>query len=168
MTMSVLAAAAALALTLASQDFTPGGAMPTAQIYPRCGGQNISPGLAWRGAPAGTKSFVLTMIDIDVKPALWSHWVVVDLPPSAASLPRALKSLPPGARAIVSNFGDPAYDGPCPPRGTGVHRYQITVWAMPTATTAIAPDQPADVLLARLTRAALAHATLTATATAPG
>jgi hypothetical protein len=68
------------------------------------------------------KSFVLTMIDIDVKPDKWSHWVVVGLPATVKSLPRGATSLPGSAKAIVSNFGDAAYSGPCPPKGTGVHR----------------------------------------------
>jgi Raf kinase inhibitor-like YbhB/YbcL family protein len=159
-------AAAAPALTLSSDDLTPGAPMPKAQIYPRCGGQNVSPSLAWRGAPTGTKSFVLTMVDLDVQPALWSHWVVADLPPSATFLPRGLKTLPGDARGVVSDFGDAAYDGPCPPPGTGVHHYQITLWAMSTATVSITPDQPADELLAKLTASALAHASLTTTAAA--
>jgi Raf kinase inhibitor-like YbhB/YbcL family protein len=158
----------ALALTLSSHDLTPGGVMPAAQIYPRCGGQNVSPSLAWKGAPAATKSFALTMIDLDVKPAFWSHWVVVDLPPSASSLPRGLKALPAGARAVVSNFGDAAYDGPCPPPGTGVHHYQITVWALPAAAVTAAPDEPADTLMTELAAASLVHASLTVTATARG
>ena len=69
----------------------------------------------------GTKSFVLTMIDVSVKPSQWSHWIVVGLPPDATSLARGTKALPAGAAAIASNFGDANYDGPCPPNGTGVH-----------------------------------------------
>jgi Raf kinase inhibitor-like YbhB/YbcL family protein len=102
----------ALALTLSSHDLTPGGAIPAAHIYPRCGGQNLSPDLAWKGAPAATKSFVLTMIDQDVKPALWSHWVVVGLPPSTTALGQGVKALPAGAQGVTSNFGAATYNGP--------------------------------------------------------
>jgi Raf kinase inhibitor-like YbhB/YbcL family protein len=104
------------------------------------------------------------MIDLDVKPALWSHWIVTGLPPTAATLPRGIASLPDGAHAVASNFGDAAYDGPCPPRGSGVHRYQFSIWAMPTADVAIAADAPARDVLSNLTRSAIAHASLTATA----
>jgi hypothetical protein len=147
------------AMTLASHDIAPNTPIPVAQIYPRCGGQNISPQLAWTGAPAGTKSLVLTMIDLDVKPALWSHWIVVDMPPGLTGLPRGVKS-PPG-RTVASNFGDAAYGGPCPPTGTGVHHYQFTIWAMPTATTSIAPEAKASEIAPTLTKTALAHASLT-------
>ena len=146
------------AMTLSSPDIAPNARIPTAQIYPRCGGQNVSPGLAWSGAPAGTKSLVLTMIDLDVKPALWSHWIVVDLPPTASGLARGVKALPGKAKAVAGNFGDAGYDGPCPPAGTGVHHYQFTIWAMPAPITAIAPDSDARQIAPMLAKTALAHA----------
>jgi Raf kinase inhibitor-like YbhB/YbcL family protein len=159
--LATLAAPARAAMTLTSADIQPGGQIRVAQIYPRCGGQNISPGLSWSGAPAGTRSLVLTMIDLDVKPDLWSHWIVVDLPPSATGLQRGVKSLPGKAKAVAGNFGDAAYDGPCPPAGTGVHHYQFTIWAMPTATTSIAPDAKASEVAPRLAQSALARASFT-------
>ena len=154
-------AAPALALTLTSRDLTPGAAMPARHVYPRCGGQNVSPALAWSGAPAGAKSLVLTMIDLDVKPALWSHWIVVDLPVSSAGLPQGAKALPAPAKGVVSNFGDPTYDGPCPPQGSGLHHYQFTIWAMRAATTNLPADAKAPDVIATLTAGSLAHAALT-------
>ncbi len=161
--LGILAAPAMAAMTLTSADLKPGAAIAAAQIYPRCGGENVSPQLTWAGAPAATKSYVLTMIDTSVKPAHWSHWVVVDLPPEVLSLARGAKTLPGHARAIPSNFGDPFYDGPCPPDGSGEHQYQITVWALGSASLAIAPDMPAMELETLLARAALDHATLVGT-----
>jgi phosphatidylethanolamine-binding protein (PEBP) family uncharacterized protein len=76
----LLTGTASAAMSLTSIDIKPGAAISIAHIYPRCGGENISPALSWSGAPSTTKSFVLTMIDIDVKPDKWSHWVVVGLP----------------------------------------------------------------------------------------
>jgi Raf kinase inhibitor-like YbhB/YbcL family protein len=146
------------AMTLSSPDIAPGATIGLPHIYTRCGGQNISPQLAWSGAPPGTRSLVLTMIDLDVRPALWSHWIVVDLPPTTPGLPRAVKPLPSPARAIPGNFGDARYDGPCPPRGSGVHHYKFTIWAMPTATTTIAPDAKANAVAASLARRALESA----------
>jgi len=146
------------AMTLSSADIAPGATIAQPHIYPRCGGQNISPQLAWSGAPAGTRSLVLTVIDLDVRPALWSHWIVVDLPPNVAGLPRGAKPLPGPARAVAGNFGDAAYDGPCPPRGSGVHRYKFTIWAMPTATTPISPDAKANEVAAWLSRHAVGSA----------
>ena len=155
------AAPAMAAMALTSNDIGPGAAIPSAQIYPRCGGENISPELTWSGAPPGTKSLVLTMIDTSVKPSQWSHWIVVDLPPTATTLARGTKTLPGAARAISSNFGDASYDGPCPPSGSGVHEYQLTIWALPIPTIAFAADLEAIDLSARLAKIAIDHATLT-------
>ncbi len=155
------AAPALAAMTLSSNDIRAGGEIPLAQIYTRCGGENISPELSWRGAPAGTKSFVLTMIDISVQPSQWSHWIVVDLPTTVTALARGAKMLPSAARAITSNFGDASYDGPCPPSGSGVHEYQLTVWALPISTVTLLADMKATDLQARLARIALDHSTLT-------
>ena len=152
---------AAAAMSLKSADIRPGGVIAAAQIYPRCGGRNVSPQLSWSGTPSGARSLVLTMIDLDVKPADWSHWIVVDLPPTETELPRGVKALPGKARAVAGNFGDAGYDGPCPPNGTGVHRYQITIWAMPETATTIAPDAKATDVAAQLARHAIDKASLT-------
>ncbi len=155
----------AAAMQLTSADIKDGAPIPAAQIYPRCGGQNISPQLSWSGAPKATKSFVLTMIDTNVPPSNWSHWIVVDIAPNVTVLARGAQSMPHGAKVIVSNFGDGFYDGPCPPKGTGVHHYQITIWAMPQATTEIVADAKATEVDKTLQGLALDKATLTGTVT---
>jgi hypothetical protein len=152
----------AAAMTLTSTDIKDGGTIPAAHLYARCGGQNISPALSWEGQPAAAKSLVLTVIDVDVKPKLWSHWVVTGLPMTATGLPQGAKTLPAGARAVASNMGDAAYAGPCPPAGSGAHHYQFTIWAMPTADFAIDADAPANSVLAKLSKDSIAHASLTA------
>jgi len=149
------------AMTLSSPDIAPESAIAAAHIYPRCGGANISPALVWSGVPTGARSLVLTMIDQSVEPALWSHWIVVDLPPTASGLARGVSTLPAKAHAVAGNFGDAAYDGPCPPKGSGTHRYAFTLWAMPTPTTAIAPNADAREVQAGLARQAVARASFT-------
>jgi Raf kinase inhibitor-like YbhB/YbcL family protein len=161
---AVLAAHACFAMTLSSSDIRPNGPIAEAQIYPRCGGQNISPQLAWSGSPGGTKSLVLTMIDEDVKPAGWSHWLVVDLPPSSTGLPRGVKTLLGAAKGVASDFGEAAYAGPCPPKGSGVHHYRLTIWAMPRATTALKSGGGATAVEADLKGRALGSASLIGTA----
>jgi Raf kinase inhibitor-like YbhB/YbcL family protein len=165
--MLMVSAPALSAMTLTSADIASGDPIPSAHIYPRCGGRNISPQLSWSGAPSATKSFVLTMIDVDVKPSQWSHWIVVGIPPKALSLPRGAQSLPGGATAVASNFGDAAYAGPCPPKGTGVHHYEFTIWALPTTTISLASDEKASAVTAILAQRALARASLTALVQAP-
>ena len=159
-----LPALPAAAMDISSPDVKPNAPMAPAQIYPRCGGQNVSPGLAWTAPPAGTASLVLTVIDVDAKPSFWSHWIVVGLPLGTTSLPRGDAALPAGAHAVTANFGDSAYDGPCPPAGSGVHHYQISIWAMPSTAVSIGDNAPANEVLSMLMRTSLAHATLVGTA----
>jgi len=152
------------AMQLTSPDLKAGAPMPIANVYPGCGGRNVSPALAWSAPPARTKSLVLTIIDLTPRPHQWSHWIVVGLPPAAGGLPRGVRALPAGARAIAGNFGDAFYDGPCPPAGSGVHEYQITIWALVGLAPSIPPNAPADGIGAMLAHAALDHASLTVTA----
>jgi hypothetical protein len=155
MTLTALAGPA-LAMTLSSADIRPNG--PIAQAYTRCGGQNVSPEIAWSGAPPATRSLVLTMIDLDVKPNQWSHWIVVDLPPTAAAIPRGAKTLPGKALAIENNHEIAGYAGPCPPKGSGVHHYRFTIWAMPTPAVTIAPNAKADTIEPSLAKQAIGSA----------
>lgn len=155
------AAGNARAMTLASPSIANGRDIRRAQIYPRCGGANVSPALAWSGVPEQTKSFALTMIDLDVKPHQWSHWIVADIPRHVRALAAGAKSLPSGAHGVESNFGGMSYNGPCPPAGSGVHHYRFTLWALPVARLALAPNANADEITATLRGAALDSASLT-------
>jgi Raf kinase inhibitor-like YbhB/YbcL family protein len=159
--LCTLACGTATAMSLTSSDIAPGAQIAAAQIYPRCGGQNISPELSWSGAPAGTKSIALTMIDSDVKPSQWSHWIVENIPPTTTELARGVAKLPQGAQTVASNFGDPFYDGPCPPPGTGVHHYQITVWALRRDIVTLVPNAKATDISKMLRQLALDRASLT-------
>jgi Raf kinase inhibitor-like YbhB/YbcL family protein len=112
-----------------------------------CSGGNVSPALSWHGAPAGTKSFVLTLFDPDERstPSGWWHWVVYDLPPSTDHLSEnagALngKSLPPGTLQGRSDLGEDAYHGPCPAAGDPPHRYVFTLYALDVAKLPVAAE----------------------------
>ena len=168
LSLPVLATLAAcspsLAMTVTSHDFANGGTFPQADYDPRCGGADVSPQLSWRGTPKTAKSLAVTMIDQDVRPAKWSHWIIVDLPPRAVGLPRGVIGLPAPGVSVATNMGAVAYSGPCPPRSGGVHRYEITVWALPAAKTAISPDAKADALEEQLRSTALDHAMIAGTA----
>ena len=52
------------------------------------------PRLQWTGAPAGTKSFVLTLFDPDEHgdPSGWWHWIVYNLPASHDKPPQGRRS----------------------------------------------------------------------------
>src|SRR5271156_6049186 len=77
-----------------------------------CTGGNVSPPLSWSGAPAGTKSFVLTLYDPDDRdnPSGWWHWVVYDIPANISALPvhggdEGNSNLPPGAQQGRTDLG---------------------------------------------------------------
>ena len=121
---------------LTSPDVTEGRSITEAYVYSGCGGGNLSPALQWRGAPAGTKSFVVTLFDPDVPSGSgWWHWVLYNLPASADRLARgagdpARQLLPLGATLGRTDFGSTSYGGPCPPNGDRAHHYIFTVHAL--------------------------------------
>lgn len=156
------ALASAHAMELTSSDVQDGAVVPEAQVYTRCGGQNESPALAWRGLPQGTKTIAVTVIDTSVPPSNWTHWIVLDLPANATSLGRGVSVLPAGATQVESNFGEARYDGPCPPAGSGEHRYVFTVWALKSKAPSIAPNEAATSVANKLQSVAIAKASLTA------
>jgi hypothetical protein len=69
-----------------------------------------------------------------------------------------VRALPAGAKAVKSNFGEAAYDGPCPPPGSGVHHYHFAIWALAQPHFEAKPDGSARELQAELQKVALAHA----------
>ena len=147
--LACAATPALAAMAITSPDLAPGAQMPAKHIYPRCGGQNVSPALAWSGAPAGTKSFAVTVYDPDAPTGSgWWHWVVFNIPASAKELPRGAgdaqaKGLPAGSIQSRTDFGKPGYGGPCPPAGDKPHRYQFTVYALKTDKLPLDENAPA-------------------------
>ena len=109
-----------------------------------CNGGNQAPRLQWRGAPAGTKSFVVTMFDPDAPTGsgFW-HWLTWDIPASATSLG---STLPAGSVAGTNDAGLIGYLGPCPPPGDRTHRYQLTVFALDVPTLNLASSTRAAVV----------------------
>ncbi len=98
-----------------------------------CDGEDISPPLAWRGSPEGTKSLALIVDDPDAPdPAApkmtYVHWVLFNLPPNIGGLPENVRQLPPGTREGLTDSGGLGYGGPCPPIGT--HRYYFKFYAL--------------------------------------
>jgi hypothetical protein len=123
-----------MAFTISSPSFGPGAAIPA--IY-TCEGRDISPPLAWRGIPSGTKSLVLIVDDPDAPdprmPKLtWVHWVLANLPPGIEGLPEGVApgALPSGTIEGVNDWKRTGYGGPCPPIGR--HRYFHKLYALDT------------------------------------
>jgi Raf kinase inhibitor-like YbhB/YbcL family protein len=148
MVTAPLAAKPVPVLTLSSPDLPAGADIPTLFTGKDfgCTGGEVSPALVWGGAPAGTKSFVVTLYDPYRPPQSgWWHWVVVDIPAGTSGLVRGAGNpggaLPPGAK-MARPDGDapgPRYYGPCPDKGDPAHHYVITVYALDVAQLGL-PD----------------------------
>ncbi len=175
-TLVVVAALAAAApawaagkLTLESKDVKPGSTLSDKQVFGGmgCSGANLSPELSWKNAPEGTKSFVLTVYDPDAPTGSgWWHWIVYDIPATAAGLPEGAGSgkapLPEGAMQGRTDFGTPGFGGACPPPGDKPHRYVFTLYALKVPKLEV-PADASPAMIGFMTRAnALASATLTA------
>jgi Raf kinase inhibitor-like YbhB/YbcL family protein len=114
-----------------------------------CTGANKSPQLTWENAPSGTKSFAITMIDLNAfGPNIpFDHWLVINIPTSSNSLVKDAgnasgANLPAGAihtpNGAYPNFvTNPdfvkAYAGVCPNVGN-TNQYEITVYALNVST----------------------------------
>jgi Raf kinase inhibitor-like YbhB/YbcL family protein len=145
--VSLAFSAHAAGFSLSSPDFKNNGAIPDKYTFNNmgCTGQNLSPALEWKNAPAGTKSFALMVHDPDAPTGSgWWHWVLYNIPASTTSLPEgAGKSLPAGAAEGSTDFGTTGYGGPCPPPGSGKHHYNFTLYALKVDKLDVPPNATA-------------------------
>jgi hypothetical protein len=116
-------------MQITSPDIAPGAAIPRTFT---ADGADMSPALAWQGAPQGTRAFALVMDDPDAPVGLWVHWVVYDLPGNLAGLsqnqPRTA-TLANGARQGKNSWSRLGWNGPSPPPGKP-HRYFFKLYAL--------------------------------------
>ncbi|NEC18257.1 YbhB/YbcL family Raf kinase inhibitor-like protein [Streptomyces parvus] len=113
-----------------------------------CTGKNKSPAITWSGAPAGTKSYLISLFDVDSKTSsgFW-HWSTWNIPANTTSLPAGAGTpgdpgLPAPAVLGRSDFGTTGYGGACPPAGDRPHRYVFTVVALDTEDIKVPEDLP--------------------------
>jgi Raf kinase inhibitor-like YbhB/YbcL family protein len=148
---TALAASAAGGFTLSSPSIQPGSTLAEAQVFNGfgCSGKNVSPALNWSGAPAGTKSYAVTVYDPDAPTGSgWWHWVAFNVPPTATGLAEGAgtadsKTLPVGTAQGRTDFGGPGFGGACPPPGDKPHRYIFTVYALKTDKIEVPADASA-------------------------
>jgi Raf kinase inhibitor-like YbhB/YbcL family protein len=158
------------AFTLTSTDVKAGATLTAQQVFNGmgCTGQNISPELSWKGAPAGTKSFAITTYDPDAPTGSgWWHWMVYNIPATTTSLAagagdKARKLLPAGAAEGPTDFGTPGWGGPCPPAGDKPHHYIFTVYALKTDKLDIPANATSAMVGFNLTGNLLGKASFTA------
>lgn len=155
--------------TLASRDI-PGPDLAPAQYSDSfgCTGGNLSPELHWSDAPAGTKSFVITVYDPDAPTGSgWWHWTVANIPASVSALATGAGSgqaaLPEGAVMTLTDTGHAGFTGACPPPGQK-HRYVFTIKALGIARLDLPPEATPALLGFLANAAELGEARLTAEA----
>lgn len=158
--------------TVTSTDVAEDAPVPARHTHGSAGGENVSPQLAWSGAPEGTRSFVVSCFDPDAPtPAGFWHWTVVDLPASVTELPSGAGAdddgLPDGAFHVRGDFGTRGYDGAAPPPGDRPHRYVFAVHAVDTEHLGVEEDATPTVVAFTLAFHTLGRALLTPTFEAP-
>jgi Raf kinase inhibitor-like YbhB/YbcL family protein len=155
--------------TLQSAEIKPGATIAEAQVFRGfgCEGGNVSPSLSWKNAPAGTKSFAVTVYDPDA-PTLsgfW-HWAVANLPASVTELAAGVgdgSNLPGDALTLVNDAGARRYVGAAPPAGHGPHRYYVAVHAVDVDKLDLPEDASPAFLGFNLFQHAIARAVIHAT-----
>lgn len=95
-------------------------------------GENLSPPIKIENAKG--ESMALIMDDPDAPRGTWVHWVAWNLP-VVSSVPEGIPTKQMATTPISIWQGrhsgdDIGYDGPCPPRGHGPHRYFVKVYIL--------------------------------------
>jgi Raf kinase inhibitor-like YbhB/YbcL family protein len=127
-----------------------------------CGGENVSPALAWANPPKATKSFAIFMFDSDGRMGLSvSHWVAYGIPAKVMSLAEG-EAAKESTKFIggKGTRGNALYIGPCPPMGDAPHHYLFTVVATDLDPHALKPEMTRDEVYAALAGHALAGASI--------
>jgi Raf kinase inhibitor-like YbhB/YbcL family protein len=122
---------------------TTDGRFPDAQVFNGfgCSGGNQSPALTWTAGPEGTQGYAIVMHDPDAPTGVgFFHWIATDIAAGTTTLAEGASAsgMPTGTVQGYTDFGGNAYGGPCPPPGSP-HRYEITVYALDTATLGVPP-----------------------------
>jgi Raf kinase inhibitor-like YbhB/YbcL family protein len=127
-----------------------------------CGGQNVSPALAWSNAPAKTKSYAIFMFDPDGRLGEGvSHWVAYGIPANVTSF--AEGEIAKESKKFIGGKGtrdNALYVGPCPPVGDTPHHYVFTVVASDLEPGALKPGMTREQLYAALSGHAVVGASI--------
>lgn len=119
-----------MGLKLISHTFQDLSDFRKSQVCVNQGGQNRSPDLEWNDLPRGTQSLLIFAHDPDAPhEAGFVHWVVYVNDLSIKKLAEGMQ-LKPGVFFAKNGLGRNVYYGPCPPRWTGWHRYNYTLYAL--------------------------------------
>jgi Raf kinase inhibitor-like YbhB/YbcL family protein len=127
-------------MVLATTAFPDGGQIPVRFSQAAEGaapGEGTSPALAWTNVPAGTRSFLLHMHDLEVARNRTTddqvHWLVWNIPAASTGLP---EGVPRGARLADGSYQvsatGPVYRGPGAAATGPLHHYVFELYALDT------------------------------------
>jgi Raf kinase inhibitor-like YbhB/YbcL family protein len=125
-----------MTLAVRSTAFSEGNPIPRRHTGD---GEDLSPPLAWSGAPQAAQELALIVDDPDAPtPDPWVHWVIYGLPATTDGLAEGIPPVPrPGmAKTAIqgrNSWKSVGYRGPAPPKGHGVHRYFFKLYALDRA-----------------------------------
>jgi Raf kinase inhibitor-like YbhB/YbcL family protein len=93
-------------------------------------GENVSPAVKWRGAPAEARSFVLMLEDPDAPGAPFVHWIAYNISGDIHALaPNAAASAASDIGQGANSAGREGYFGMRPPPGPA-HHYHLEIFAL--------------------------------------
>lgn len=125
-------AASSIPFAFMSDSFVSGAKIP---IKYSCFGGETSPHLQWDVTSSEIKSFALIMEDYDAIALVghpYVHWNIFNIPADTRVIAEGatLRAMPMGSVEGVNDDGVSKYAGPCPPEGTGTHRYYFALYAL--------------------------------------
>lgn len=153
---------------LTTTAWTDGAAIPEKYTQK---GHDVSPPLAWTGAPDPTTSFVLIVHDLDAPVAPGTddtlQWMVWNIPGTTRALPEGVPQGPQladGARQI--SVTGPNYRGPGAPATGPAHHYVFEIYALDATidvpAVGAAPAATRAAVLAAMAGHVRGHGVLTA------
>ena len=148
------------AMVLTSPGFTDAAPMPVKYSQ---AGDEVSPPLAWTGAPDSIRSLVLIVHDLDAASGPTGtddvlHWMLWNIPGTATSLPEGIQQGPQlsdGTRQI--SVSGPYYRGPAARAPGPVHHYVFELFALDTMVDVPAVGAPPAATRAAVMTAMAGH-----------
>ncbi|HNU91238.1 MAG TPA: YbhB/YbcL family Raf kinase inhibitor-like protein [Spirochaetota bacterium] len=120
-------------MRLTSNSFNDGGSIPAKHAMKAIpGGANVSPHIKISDVPPGSVSLAIIFVDRHPMARNWVHWLVTGLAAKDTEIAEgsSMNRMPTGCLELANTFGFSGYGGPQPPRGSGVHRYELAAYAL--------------------------------------
>ncbi|MGQ9856340.1 MAG: YbhB/YbcL family Raf kinase inhibitor-like protein [Fervidobacterium sp.] len=100
-----------------------------------CEGADLNPELVIQNIPEGARTLAIICDDPDAPVGTFVHWVLWNFPVTSSTVTiskglQKVENLPDGTKQGYNDFGRVGYNGPCPPRGHGIHHYHFKAYAV--------------------------------------